>query len=267
MYFFLSKVLWFFLKPSNVLFALLALGGILTAVGRRRLGRRLIVVAGSAIVLLAVLPVGNVMTRLLENRFPSLEAEAMPETVAGIVVLGGVIDPLVSSERNQLSVGSAMERLLVVPRLARRYPDVPIVFTGGSGRLWHQDAKEGRYFGEVADILGLDRTRLVIEPDSRNTEENATLTKALVKPRPGLKWLLITSAFHMPRSVGVFRRHGWSVVPYPVDYSTRPADGFAPTFDVLGGLARFDGAVHEFLGLLVYRLTGRSDAFFPAPEP
>jgi uncharacterized SAM-binding protein YcdF (DUF218 family) len=105
----------------------------------------------------------------------------------------------------------------------------------------------------------------VIERDSRNTDENARFTKALMKPQPGETWVLITSARHMPRSVGIFRKEGWRVLAYPVDYLTPRSVGFGVGFGLASGLAAVDTAAYEWFGLVYYRLSGRIDAFFPGP--
>ncbi len=107
---------------------------------------------------------------------------------------------------------------------------------------------------------------MILESRSRNTIENALLTKQLVQPKPGERWLLVTSASHMPRSVGVFRRAGFPVEAHPVDWRTRGrADAFAPFGTLAAGLARTDTALHEWAGLVGYRLTGRTSELLPGP--
>ena len=112
--------------------------------------------------------------------------------------------------------------------------------------------------------LGVPRQRLVLERNARNTWENAEIVYNLVKPKPGDKWLLVTSAFHMPRAVGVFRRFGWAIIPYPVDYHTSPDTIRAP-LSFAAGLGTFENAFHEWLGLLSYWIAGKTDAAFPGP--
>ena len=108
-------------------------------------------------------------------------------------------------------------------------------------------------------------SRLVLEDKSRNTEENAVFTKRLVDPKPGERWLLVTSAWHMPRSVGAFRRAGWEVLPWPVDYRSGASYGETLENSLPDKLGNLDGAVHEWLGMLGYRLMGRSATLFPGP--
>jgi uncharacterized SAM-binding protein YcdF (DUF218 family) len=155
--------------------------------------------------------------------------------------------------------------VIVAAELARRYPDARIVFTGGNANLLANDAKEGDYAGEVLEGLGVAKSRLTIERQSRNTVENAEFSKALVKPKLGERWLLITSAYHMPRSVGLFRKAGFAVEPYPVDWRVgRLGDLFVVNM-AMDGLSRTDIAVREWLGLVAYRLNGKTDTLFPGP--
>lgn len=118
----------------------------------------------------------------------------------------------------------------------------------------------------VFEQMGVARDRVTLERRSRNTAENAEFTKALIGPKPGERWLLVTSAAHMPRSVGCFRRAGFPVEAYPVGWRATPGWPL-PEKALSAGLARFDRAAHEWIGLIAYRLLGRTDALFPAPDP
>ena len=128
-----------------------------------------------------------------------------------------------------------------------------------------QELKESHYVGPVLERLGLEAGRVIYEERSRNTAENAKFSRDIARPQPGETWLLITSAFHMPRAVGCFRRAGWNVVPYPVDYMTDGDYQTAPPGSFSAGLGSLDGALHEWMGLALYRLSGKTDALFPAP--
>ncbi len=148
--------------------------------------------------------------------------------------------------------------------LAYRHPEARLVFSGGSGGLFPGDARESAVNELFIDLMILDPARVLLEDRSRNTWENARFTFELIEPDPADTWLLVTSAFHMPRSIGIFRRIGWPVVPWPVDYRTGN-DGLALQLSVSERLTELDDAAREWLGLLFYRLTGRTDALFPAP--
>ena len=184
----------------------------------------------------------------------------------GIVVLGGALDGALTQARGQPSLNEAAGRLVAGVALALKYPDARLVFTGGTADLAQRGIDEARGVRALWLSLGVPEQRMTFESASRNTYENATLTKALVQPKPGETWLLVTSAAHMPRSVGIFRAAGWPVTAYPVDYRTagNPSD-FRPTSLVIEQQRKLEVAAHEWVGLVAYRLTGRTAALFPAP--
>lgn len=264
MFFYLSKIFWFFTDPGNVLLIALCLGAVLVFRRRDKLGRRLLAVAAIVSLFVAIVPIGENLLIVLENRFPVVRN--LPGKVDGIIVLGGVVNEVVSRSRGQISIGGSVERLSEFAVLSKKYPLAKLVFTSGSGKLLTQDIKEGDAVGPLLADLGVDMDRLIIESQSRNTYENALMSKQLVDPAPGETWILVTSAFHMPRTVGIFRQAGWPVLPYPVDFHFRSEYNFVPTFNMLGGFGYLSRAIHEWLGLAFYRLTGKTDELFPGPD-
>ena len=264
LFFLLSKTLGIMLLPTNFLIGVGLVGVILLATRFARLGRNLAV---ASVVLLAICgfsPLGNWLLYPLEQRFPPWDAaRGAPD---GIIVLGGSIHSDVSAERGTPVVGSAADRIIAAAALAQRYPNARVVFTGGSANLFANDAREADYAGAIFENLGIAKSRLIMERRSRNTQENAEFSKALVAPKAGEHWLLVTSAFHMPRSVGLFRKAGFAVEPYPVDWRVGGrADLFAFTNFAIDGLIQTDIAVREWIGLLAYRLTGKIDDLLPGP--
>jgi uncharacterized SAM-binding protein YcdF (DUF218 family) len=262
MSFVFGKLAWTVLKPSNFLAILFVLGLVLRLFGKRRTGHTLMGGVLAILLLCAVLPVGAWLISPLENRFPQ---PALPERVDGIIVLGGAIEPGIATDRGTVALNANAERMVAFVALARRYPEAKLVFTGGSASLTRPDLKEADALGLFLDAIGLPRARVIVERESRNTDDNARLSKALVKPQPNDVWVMITSARHMPRSIGIFRKQGWSVIAYPVDYITKRDVGFSLGFNFAGGLAALDEAGYEWLGLAYYRLSGRTDALFPRP--
>jgi uncharacterized SAM-binding protein YcdF (DUF218 family) len=224
--------------------------------------RWLVVVSLIGLVTLGLSPVGNILMIPLETRFPPWDAaRGAPD---GIIVLGGVIES--SGRDNQIMLNEGAERLAVVPDLARRYPNARILFSGGSAALIGDGSAEASPAARLLESFGISRDRLLLEDRSRNTVENAVYSKLIVHPKRGERWLLVTSAFHMPRAIGVFRKVGFPVEPYPVDWRTRGAEDMMRPFAVMSdGLQRSDTAVHEWVGLLVYWLTKRSSELFPGP--
>ncbi len=264
MFFTASKILWILSQPGNLLLIGLCLGIVLMATRRwRGAGRRLVGATAVVGLIVAVLPLGTWLITPLEDRSPPVTET--PARVDGIVVLGGIVNSVVTESRGQVAVGGAVERLIEFARLARQYPGARLVFSGGSGSLTRQDLKEARFVEPLLRSLSLDPGRVIFEDQARNTYENAILSREKVKPKPGETWILVTSAFHMPRAVGSFRAAGWTVLPYPVDYMTSAGQTAGLQFNFAGGLGALGAGLHEWLGLAFYRLSGKTDAFFPAP--
>lgn len=266
-FFYISKITFFFMRPSN--FILLVFGAGFLCLFGSRLRRAGVFLTGAGILLYALVglsPFGNMITVPLEDRFPA--PETLPEEISAIIVLGGALDTTVSSARPYPGITMAAERLMVVPELARRYPQAKIVHSGGEGLLFASATTEAVAAERVFQGFGIDPARIVMEDRSRNTWQNAVETRALLSPQPGEKFLLVTSAYHMPRAMGVFRQAGWEgVIAYPVDWRTRgPQDFWRPFGSSSEGFLRVDIAVKEWIGLAVYWLSGRSAALYPSPD-
>jgi uncharacterized SAM-binding protein YcdF (DUF218 family) len=263
MYFILSKIFGFFAIPSNLLIVLGIVGVLLLRTRFARLGWGLVVASLVVLAVIGLSPLGNALILPLEERFPSWDpARGGPD---GIVVLGGAVTPDVATARNSVALNEAAERMTAAVELARRYPNARIIFSGGEGTVLY-GGNESEAALRLFEGLGIAPGRVVTENKSRNTVENALFTREIAKPKPGERWLLVTSAYHLPRAVGVFRKVGFAVEAYPVDWRTRgPEDALRP-FPTLGeGLRRTDTAVREWLGLTVYWLTGSTSELFPGP--
>lgn len=265
MFFTVSKILGFFVVPSNTVAMLCALGAVLLATRFRKAGSRIL---GLGVVLLLVFgysSLGNLLLLPLTERFPAWSAGGRAPD--GIIVLGGSIDAESSQARGSLEMDASAERIVTMLQLARRFPQARIVFSGGSANLIEEPVPEAPIAGDLLEDFGTPRARIVLESESRTTAENATFTRKLVSPKPGERWLLVTSAFHMPRSIGAFRKAGFDVEAYPVDWRTRGwSDGLMPFTALSAGLARTDVAVHEWVGLIAYWAAGRSSELFPGPR-
>jgi uncharacterized SAM-binding protein YcdF (DUF218 family) len=183
-------------------------------------------------------------------------------------VLGGAIDADTTVARGDLQMDSASAgRVIGMIELARRYPQARIVYSGGSGNLLSNGQSEAPVAGALLERLGVPRERILLEGRSRTTSENAIFTRQLVQPKPGELWLLVTSAFHMPRSIGAFRKAGFEVEANPTDWRSRGWGDARLFFNTASnGLARSDTAIHEWIGLFAYLATGRSSELFPGPK-
>jgi uncharacterized SAM-binding protein YcdF (DUF218 family) len=264
MFFVLSKTLGYFLVPSNLIMAFGVFGLGLMFSKRRRVGGWLLAGCVSALLLCGFLPIGVLMLLPLETRFSPWD----PHTgdPAGIIVLGGGVDPEMTAARGTPAINSSGVRIVVAAELAHRYPKARLVYVGGNASLRSSNSSEADVAEGIFKNLGIREDRLQLERKSRNTDENVRYVMGLVNPKPCERWLLVTSASHVPRSIGLFRKAGFIVDPYPVDWRTSGwSDVFTFQSDWMTGLDLIDRAAHEWLGLIAYRLVGKTDELFPSP--
>jgi uncharacterized SAM-binding protein YcdF (DUF218 family) len=265
LFFALSKTLGVLLLPTNFLIALGVVGVVLLFTRFASRGRILVTASVLLPVIFGVTSVGKLLLYPLEARFPPWDAtRGAPD---GVVVLGGSINPEVSASRGVAVFSGGADRLIAAAALGHRYPDLRIIYSGGNANLLADDAsKEADYAESVFESLGIAKQRLTMERRSRNTSENAEFSKALAAPKPGERWLLVTSAYHMPRAVGVFRKAGFNVEAYPADWRTGSGVVLlAPSIFASDALGITDIAVREWVGLAAYRISGKTDALFPGP--
>jgi uncharacterized SAM-binding protein YcdF (DUF218 family) len=265
MFFLLSKTLGELAFPSHFITVVAVAGLLLLCTRFVRAGRVLLKLSLVLVVILGLLPTGRALMLVLEQRFPPWRGTGEP---TGIVVLGGAIEPGRSAKRGSVSLNGSAERVTVTAALARRYPNARIVFSGGSAALISDHPPEAAFMLDLWESFGIPRSRIVLEERSRNTRENAVFAKTLVDPKPGERWLLVTSAIHMPRAVGVFRKIGFAVEPYPVDWRSGGwSDLWTELPWPLSGLYYADEAAKEWAGLVAYRLAGYTSKLLPGPEP
>lgn len=256
MFFYTSKIFWMLFSPLNLIFLLL-MGGAVFSLFARSLGRSVMALGVFLLLVFGLLPVGHNMLAALENRYE--RPATMPERVDGIVVLGGSFMTQISGDRNIPALNETAERIIDGLALAKKYPQALIVFSGGIGNLTGGDRTEADDAALFLDYVGFPDENVVYEEDSRTTFENIRFTRKLVLPQPEETWLLVTSAYHMPRSMAVARAAGWGdIIPYPTDYRTDGYAGWLPQdFDLLGNIYDLHVALHEYLGFLGYHVTGK----------
>ena len=260
MFFGAAKILVLFERPGDLLLLLLIVG-ILLAWTRRHKRAGMTVITAVALIFLsiAILPIAAWVAAPLENRFPR---SPLPRDVDGIIVLGGAINPQATALRGIPSLNADAERMTEFVRLAKRYPHARLVFSGGDAAFRvdpaRSEAAAARLFFRQQ---GLDMRRITFESRSRDTYENVLFSKALVKPRHGEVWLLPAAAQDVPRCIGIFHKLGWPVIPVPVAYKSDVS-----SVNFARNLERLDNAMHEWLGLVAYRIAERTDALFPSPQ-
>ena len=217
MFFFASKALWLVGAPVN-LCEIGALAGFALISWRPRGGRWVALGFLACLAIMTFSPLGQLLLRPLEQRFPQPPAD-MPAPY-GIIVLGGAIDDGLSAAHGQVALQEGASRLTEAALLARKYPQARIFYTGGERLADGGESSEARYARELLIGLGVDPARIGIETRSRNTDENARFSAAILDPKPGEVWLVVTSAYHMPRAMGLFRQAGFNARAFPVDYRT-----------------------------------------------
>ena len=263
MFFVLSKTVAFLLMPSNILVLSCAAGVVLLFTRWRRAGRWLAGVSVVALLAIGYLPVGRLLLNVLEDRFPRWDASrGAPD---GIVVLGGAIHGVPGRPGDEPSLTGDGARVVAIGRLARAYPNARVIYSSGDASLLANSRPEADLVPPLLDAMSVPRERVTLEARSRNTQENAIFSKELAQPKPGERWLVVTSAFHMPRAMGCFRRIGFEVEAYPVGWRTPPKVSLLPRGVFGAGLAMTDFAAHEWIGLVAYWLTGRTSELLPGP--
>lgn len=262
-----GKLLWLLAEPGHLLLLWLLFGMFLLfadSPARQQLGRSLVAIGVVAGLLIATVPVGVWGMNVLENRFPR---PVLPPQVAGIIVIGGNEDEDVAATRGALFTGfGTMGRELAFRSLADKYPNAMLIYAGGSS---HADGMRTLRQADIAQAvlteMGLRRA-VQYERDSRTTYENALFAAKIAGDSMHQPWILVTSAWHLPRAVGTFRQQGWNVIPMPVDYQTVGDGGPLFRLNFTANMYALYSLTRETLGMVCYRLAGRSDAFFPGPR-
>ncbi len=242
MIYYVSKVFWLIAAPTNALVLIGAIAAFWAVLRSANYAARLAAAVACGLAIGTFTPIGIALTVPLEYRFAFSPSDSQPPD--GIILLGG----------------SGMEGIRAVSALSHDYPKARLIFSGFSATT---PADEYRL--KIFALLGGDLTRVYMESRPRTTSEDARYAGALLKPKPSERWLLVTSASHIPRAVGCFRVAGFQVEPYPVEFRTvqsHPFAGFAPGTRALYDL---DMGAKEWIGLIAYRLMGKTDALFPGP--
>ncbi len=252
----LSKLLNLLAQPLNAVLLLLLLAGVL---GRRRPARAR-QASAAALLLLALTgwqAVPDALLAQLESQSTEMPGNADLQGYAGAIVLGGALESgRISQHHAQPLLNDSAERMTAAVALWQRHPGLRLVFTGGEGELFGSGPSEAQRAQVFFASMGVPVAALTLESHSQNTYENAVFTRGL----PGLDaqkpWLLVTSAWHMPRALATFRKAGWNVSPYPVDFRT---GGDTPwtLYSMRSGVEHWELLLHEWLGWASYRLSGR----------
>jgi len=261
MFFILSKIVWFVVEPANLLMLMVLAGAALLWYGKAKAAKYTLTAAAALILAVTLLPLGDALLMPLEQRF-AVPSE-IPQKLDGVILLGGAQEPLLTRDYHQPVMNGAAETMTAFLALARTHPEARLVFSGGSGDIRNQGITEADTVKLFLRQQGFDPKKLIYETHSRNTYENVTFSKRLVQPKPGERWLLVTSAYGMPRAVGVFRAAGWPVIPYPCNYHVGRNLHLLPSLHFMDSFSTLEMAMHEWIGLAAYYITGKTDTLLP----
>ncbi len=254
-FFWISKLAWLLIAPDSFLILLVLFGTWLLWKQKLKWAKRIFTVLSLAVLIIGLFPVGEWLLYPLESKYrenPDLG------DVDGIVVLSGAISPSRSFIWKQTILNNAAERIITSVVLSKKYPDAKLVFTGGSGSMIDKQHKHADAAKVFYQQQGLDTSKIIFESESRNTYENIILTKKLVKPKENEHWVVITTGWHMPRSMGIFCKAEWKVTPYPVDFRSKPESLFRIDWGFAGHLSNLTTGVKEWIGYISYSFTGKS---------
>jgi uncharacterized SAM-binding protein YcdF (DUF218 family) len=256
-----NDFLWSLSQPSSIVFALLLFGFLLLLFRVNAFGRRIIGLALFLAVLPAFLPLEELLGRRLESAYSV--PNPLPEQIDGILVLGGTVDWQVSEARGQMSLNQGGERMMVVSGLAERYPNARLVFTGLYKEVVPNDFANSVTSNGFLSGSAFQNRSIIFIGQARSTYEEALLSIQTLQPRVGERWMLVTSAYHMPRAMATFQAQGWLMIPYPVDFRTTGKLTFNPSINVFGKLVELDDFSREWGALFIYQRLGRIERMFP----
>ncbi|MCA9838212.1 MAG: YdcF family protein [Trueperaceae bacterium] len=256
-----SDLTWTLLQPSNLVIMLILFSLLCLIFGGLKLGRSSLFLAVIFLLLPALLPLEDIVASPLENRLQT--PLPLPNSVEGILVLGGAVDWDVSRSRQMLSTNNGAERMMAAAALAQRYPNAQLVFTGLFREIIPNE------FNTLANPSSFffgpeySNRQIIYVGGARSTYEEALLAIETVKPQAGERWLLVTSAYHMPRAYLTFQAQGWTVIPYPVDYRHTGKLVIKPTLKIAARLSDLDDYVREWGALIMYNRLGRTEKLLP----
>ncbi|RYE07692.1 MAG: YdcF family protein [Hyphomicrobiales bacterium] len=259
----LSRLLWLVIQPVSLAMILLLIGWLLSFRARRFWSRTFLALGVLILLVGGFTTFGYAVIAPLEGRF---ERPAEPARIDGIVVLGGGTDTEINRVRGGTELNRSGDRLVEAVRLALRHPEAKIVVAAGSGALGEEEEVEAVAARRLFDDFGVPAGQVILDEKSRNTQENAAFARELAGAAPGQIWLVVTSAYHMPRTMALFRKENFAVLAWPVDYQSNGTEGLRFRLDrAPENLNVTTAALREWAALFGYWVTGRIPELLPSP--
>ena len=256
MTFYLSKTLWSLFNPFHLILIIFFIGFILNLISFKLISKIFYIFSFLLLFIFGVLPTGSYLNFLLEKNFHS--SNYYPDSLDGILILAGATKPNLTKEHNQINLNGLVERLTESIFLINKYPEARVIFSGGSGSLSNNTLTHASVAKQFFEKVGIKPERILYEDKSRNTYENILFSKEIAKPNINQKWLLVTSAFHLKRSLNIAEKLEWNFIPYATDFNKSKKFSWKISFNILSNLSEFQRASHEWLGLISYYFLGRS---------
>ena len=260
MTFYVSKTLVFLISPFNLILFGFFLGFIFSLINYKFWSKFFYICSITFFLFISIFPLGAYFNYLLEKNFHN--KNYYPENVDGILILGGATNPYLTKEHNQISLNNNSERLFESILLIKKYPRAKVIFSGGSGSLRFPELDHASVVKNFFNKMSIENKNIYYEDKSRNTYENILFSKTIVNPKKNETWLLVTSAFHLKRSLAIADKIEWTLTPFAVDFSSSKKFSWKPTFNPLGNLNSLEKSSHEIIGLAAYYLLGRTNKFF-----
>ena len=256
MSFYLSKILWTILNPFNIILLFIFLGFILSFFSNKNFSKIVYSLTFVFFIIIAVMPTGAFMFYQLEKKFHVLKS--LPNKIDGILILSGATNPVLTKEYNQISLNDSVERLTESIQLMKKYSNTKIIFSGGSGSINNQKLTHSEVANLFFKNFEIKLDNIIYEDKSRNTYENILFSKKIAHPKINENWLIVTSAFHLPRALNIAEKLEWKFIPYAVDFKMSKKFSWKPTINFLSNITTFQAASHEWIGMIAYYLMGRS---------
>ena len=260
MSFYLSKILWLIINPLNIILLFIFSGIVVKIIFKNTLHKLFYFVSFIFFIIVAVIPTGEFMFYQLEKKFHT--QSVLPSQVNGILILSGATNPQLTHEHNKIHLNGSVERLTESISLMQRYPNVKIIFAGGSGSIFDQELTHADVARNFFEQLNIDTENIIFESKSRNTYENILYSKKLAKPSLDENWIIVTSASHMIRATNIGKKLGWKFIPYAVDFQVGKKIIWIPSIYFLTNMNRFNSSSHEWIGLIAYYIMGRTNKIY-----
>lgn len=261
---FIKSILDFLAVPSNFLLLLALAGLLLLCLHRLQSARICVGLSVAGFMFFGYTSAGELLIAPLVSRFPPHDPTA-GDPPYGLILLNAGVNEVHATRMGTLAeFDDGAEVVVAGALLAERFPDARVIVGGGTSIEAPLRAADG--VRRILAAFGVDQRRIEIDGQAESTAMAVGTILEFMGPDRDKVWWLLTPAHRMPRVMGTFRRAGVEPVPFPVDYRWVPPVEPTHVYAFHNGMELTDDAVHEWLGLLVYRLTGLTNAFFPGPR-